>query len=116
MRIRRWSIDPQRIPWSLWAFVALMGVGLIVLFARATPVKPAIFGVVVLGAWAYFLLRGVRWLWIVTVVYLAAFLAFDLATASGTWFGDASGLVQLMLLVLPATRRFFTPRKSPTTA
>jgi cell division protein FtsW (lipid II flippase) len=116
MKGRGWGIEPEKVPWSLWAYVALMGVSLVVLLTRSIHVEPAIFAVVFLGAWAYFLLRGVRWLWIATAVFLAVFLVVDLATASGTWFGDSTGLVQLVLLILPATRQFFAPERTRATA
>lgn len=113
MKGRRWSIDAARVPWSLWTYVAIMGISLVVLLTRSIPVKTAIVAVFFLAAWAYFLLRGVRWLWVATIVYLAAFFFFDLITASGSWFGDGTGLVQLALLILPATRRFFASEGDP---
>lgn len=114
MKGRRWSIDATRVPWSLWAYVAIMGISLVVLLTRSIPVAAAVFAVFFLAAWAYFLLRGVRWLWLVTVVYLTAFFFFfDLITASGSWFGDGTDLVQLALLILPPTRRFFASEGDP---
>jgi hypothetical protein len=37
-------------------------------------------------------------------------LLFDLVTGSGTWIGISSGVVGLVLLVLPATRRYVGAR------
>jgi hypothetical protein len=66
--------------------------------------------VVITAAWLYFLLRGVWWVWAVTVGIGLVGLLFDLVTGSGTWLGDSSGLVGLVLLLLPATRRYVGAR------
>jgi hypothetical protein len=105
-----WGIDLEKVPWSLWAYVATTGVNLIILLARLNYVKPAIFVVVVATAWDYFLLRAVRWLWIATVVSFALIIIINLVTGSGTWWGSALGLLQLCLLLLSPTRRFFESR------
>jgi hypothetical protein len=110
MKRLSWGIDRERVPWSLWAYVATTGVNLIVLLARLNHVEPAIFVVVFGVTWDYFLLRAVRWLWIATVVSFALIIVIDLVTGSGTWWGSAIGLLQLCLLLLPPTRRFFERR------
>lgn len=110
MKRLSWGIDPERVPWSLWAYVATTGVNLVFLLARTNHVKPAIFVVVFGAAWDYFLLRAVRWLWIATVVGLALGGVIGLMIGSGTWWGNAIGLLQLCLLLLPPTRRFFESR------
>jgi hypothetical protein len=46
----------------------------------------------------------------VTAAILAIGLVVDLATQNGSWWGDATGVLQLALLVLPPTRRFFDDR------
>lgn len=61
--------------------------------------------VVLTCAWLYFLLRGVRWVWMITVGVGLVGLLFDLITGSGTWLGISSGVVGLLLMLLPATRR-----------
>ena len=103
----------RRVPWTLWAFAVLTVAGLAVVLARASgnaPVTALIVYVVLICAWLYFLLRGVRWVWMITVGVGLFGLIFDLITGSGTWLGIASGLVGLLLLLLPATRRYVGAR------
>lgn len=103
-------IEWGKVPWALWAYVVLASAGIILAVVRAsgsTPAAPLVFAIVVILAWNYFLLRALRWIWIATVVLFALFLVFDLATWTGTWYGDFAGVVQLVLLLLPASRRFF---------
>jgi hypothetical protein len=98
----------RRVPWTLWAFAVLTVAGLIVVLARASgdaPVAVLIVYVALILAWLYLLFRGVRWVWIVTVGVGLVGLLFDLVTGSGTWLGVSSGLVALLLMLLPATRR-----------
>jgi hypothetical protein len=103
----------RRVPWTLWAFAALTLAGLIVVLARASGDAPAtalIIYVVLISAWLYFLLRGVRSVWMITVGVGLVGLLFDLITGSGTWLGISSGLVGLLLMLLPATRRYVGAR------
>lgn len=103
-RVRRWS----EVPWSLWAFVALTTGDVIVPLATSSgPVGPWIFLVAFTLAWNYFMLRALRWLWIATIVVFAVFTGIDLITSTATWFGTLLGLIELALLLLPPTRRFF---------
>jgi hypothetical protein len=98
----------RQVPWTLWAFAVLTFAGLIVVLARASgnaPVPALIIYVVVILAWLYLLFRGVRWVWTITVGVGLVGLLFDLITGSGTWLGISSGLVGLLLMLLPATRR-----------
>jgi hypothetical protein len=98
----------RRVPWTLWAFAVLTVAGLIAVLARASgsaPVAALIIYFVVILAWLYLLFRGVRWVWMVTVGVGLVGLLFDLITGSGTWLGISSGLVSLLLMLLPATRR-----------
>jgi hypothetical protein len=76
------------------------------------PAAPSIFSIVLILVWDFFLLRAVRWLWIATVVVGALELAFSLGTGAGTWYGCLLGLIDLALLLLPATRRFFGIREA----
>jgi len=101
-------INWRRVPWSLWAYVALTTVGSCVsVLTGSTPIAPLIFAVMLILVWNFFLLKGLRWLWIATAVLSALSIGFDLATDQGTWHGDVIGLIGLGLLLVPATRRFF---------
>ena len=103
----RWGIDWERVPWTLWTYVGIAVIDTAVLFARSSHARPAIFAVIFLVVWDYFLLRAVWWVSVVTAVFLALGVVVDLVTQGGTWWGDATGVIQLALLVLPPTRRFF---------
>ena len=101
-------VEWGRVPWSLWAYVVLaIGDLAVVLLMRSISAAPLIFFIVFIFVWNYFLLRAVRWLWFATVALFALVLTIELITASGSWHGTAIGFIQLGLLLLPATRRFF---------
>jgi hypothetical protein len=86
--------------------VTVLSAAVITLIA-AVPIAPQAFFVAFMLTWNYFLLRALRWLWIVTVVLLAIAIPIDLVTGSGTWHGNLTGAIELGLLLAPATRRFF---------
>lgn len=109
-RARRW----YQAPLPLWAFVVLTTGDAIVPVATASgPVAPWIFLVAFILAWNYFLLRGLRWLWIATIVGFAFFTGVDLFTGTATWYGTLLGLIELGFLLLPPTRRFFGATNPP---
>jgi hypothetical protein len=110
------SIALEGVPWTLWLYVATTGVSLVVLLTRQIHVAPAIFAVIFAAIWDYSLLRGIRWVWIVTLVLFLCSLVVGLVIGSGTWWGTGIGLLQLVLLLLPPTRRFFgSPRGATAT-
>lgn len=101
-------IEWGKVPWSLWLYVAIsIGQIVVVAFTASMHTAPLVFFIVFIVAWDFFLLRSVRWLWIGTVALGALILAIDLVTGTGTWHGDLIGTIDLGLLLLPATRRFF---------
>jgi hypothetical protein len=109
-RARRW----YQAPLPLWAFVVLTTGDAIVLVSTASgPVAPLVFVVAFTLAWNYFLLRALRWLWIATIVGFAFFTGIDLFTGTATWYGTLLGLIELGLLLLPPTRRFFAATNPP---
>jgi hypothetical protein len=106
-------IEWGKVPWSLWVYVGLTAGSIVVVVLTASvPVAPSIFSIVLILAWDFFLLKAIRWLWIATVVVGALELAFSLGTGAGTWYGYLLGLVDLALLLLPTTRRFFGMREA----
>lgn len=58
----------------------------------------------------YFLLKGVRWLWIATIAVEALGLIPEVVSGSLNWLGGLLSLATLLLLLLPVTRRYFLGR------
>jgi hypothetical protein len=108
-------IEWRRVPWTLWALAALWLVGVILIEVEIHGQVPSkVLFPFVMFAWLFFLLKGVRWLWIATVVIVVLGFINSLATGPRTWYGIAAGLIGLGLLLLPATRCFFA--SEPVTA
>jgi hypothetical protein len=63
---------------------------------------------VIMIAWLYLLLKGVRWVWVLTIGVYALGLVLYLIPGSFTWQGVGLSLVGLVLLLLPGTRRHFS--------
>jgi hypothetical protein len=104
-----------KAPLSLRAYV-LLNTGVIVVLGLSRPIVPAGFSIVTALVWNSFLIRGIRWLWIATIVLGALTLGFDLIVEPGRWRGGLIGFAILALLVVPPTRRFFQTQKSEATA
>jgi hypothetical protein len=107
-------IDWEAIPWSLWAYVGCAVVNVGILVARSLsstsvhhPARIVISSVVVGVLVNYFLLRGVWWLWVATVIFLAGGLLLDVALGTILWWALVLAVVQIALLLSPTTRRFF---------
>lgn len=106
----------REVPWPLWVFA----VGQVLLIARVVlqfhgPLVVTVLYPVLTFGGVYFLLRGVRWVWLVTVGVIVLGLAFELVSGSIRWWGNAIGLVELVLLLLPVTRRYFSSEGASTT-
>lgn len=102
-------IDWKRVPWPLWAYSVAMLLAAISIEVEAHgPIPAKVLFVAVMLAWLYFLLKGVRWVWIVTIGIYVLGLVPDLISGSLTWQGIALSLIGLMLLLLPVTRRHFS--------
>jgi hypothetical protein len=101
-------IDWDRLPWSLRAYALLIGIGAIVVISQAHRAGGLVIFVVVILVWLYFLLRGSRPIWMVSVGISVLGLLIDLAFYSFTVLGFATGIVGLALLLWPSTRRFFS--------
>jgi hypothetical protein len=98
-----------RIPWSLWLYVlsSVAFSGLFV-FEVSGPIAARVLFSVLALAWAFFLVRGVRWLWIATVAVSVLSFLSGLITGPQTWYGIAGGVISIGPLLVPATRRYFT--------
>lgn len=104
-------IEWRRVPWPLWGYSAVILLGVILVEVNAhTPIPARALFAVAMLAWLYFLLKGVRWVWIVTVGLYVLGLIPDLISGSLKWQGVALSVIGLTLLLLPVTRRYFSSR------
>lgn len=96
------------MPWSLWLFVAINIVGAILIEIEISGQIPSkVLFPFVMFAWLFFLLKGVRWVWIATTGLAILGFAVDLISGSPTWHGTILGLIGPVLLLLPVTRSYF---------
>jgi|SRR5690349_7489010 len=102
-------IEWRRVPWPLWIYSAslFLGVTLVEVKAHGPIAAKALFAAVML-AWVYFLLKGVRWVWIITVGIYALGIVVDLISGSLEWQGLALSIASPILLLLPVTRQYFS--------
>ncbi len=128
-------IDWRRVPWTLWVWavgVVASTVDLVVTVHHHSGwhhIATILLTLVLLSLWPYFMFKGVRWLWIATVGGIVLFFVIDIATGhvsrrAGTvtaprpdtrgqnWYGVLIAVAQLVLLLLPVTRRFFASSNS----
>lgn len=102
-------IEWKRVPWSLWVYSIAILLAAILIEAKVHgPVAAKLLFVAIMLAWLYFLLRGVRWIWILTIGIYVLGLVPDLISGSLTWQVGILNLIGLMLLLLPVTRRYFS--------
>jgi hypothetical protein len=115
--VRRLRLDWKRIPWTLWVYTAVTFIGSIVsVFIIDEPILVMAFLVLFTLIWSYFLLRGVRWLWMFTLGACVLSLVFEVAAGSIHWRGFAQSVVGLVVLSLPVTRRFFATDRAAVAA
>jgi len=72
------------------------------------PVAAKVLFPFVMLSWLYFLLKGVRWVWIVTVGIQVLGIVPDMILGSLNLLGGVSSLVGLVLLLLPVTWQYFS--------
>jgi len=101
-------IDWRRVPWSLGLYI-LWTVGLSgwLVFHVSGPITARVLFSAIVLTWAFFMLKGVRWLWIATVVVSVLSFISSLITDPQSWYGIAGGVISISLLLLPTTRRYF---------
>jgi hypothetical protein len=102
-------IEWRGVPWPLWLYsaITLLGTILIEIEAHGPIGAKALYPFFMLG-WLYFLVKGVRWVWVVTVgIYVLGLIRY-FAWGPLKWQGVAFAFVGLLLLLLPATRRYFS--------
>jgi hypothetical protein len=107
----RFVIASTRIPWTLWAYSALVVLSGVLVEIQASAPSPAklLLAAFLLG-WLYLLLRGMWWVWGMTVAIYILELAAEVAAGSITWQGVGVRLVGLLLLLLPASRAYSLTR------
>ncbi len=100
--------DLRKVPWPLWVFAALALIPAILIEVEVHgPIAAKVLYPALVLAWLFFLLKGVRWVWISTVAVTALGLVPDLIVGSVTWRGFAEWAITIGLLLLPVTRRYF---------
>lgn len=109
------SMAWRQVPWPLWVFAAaqLLVVARVEAMVHGPILAMILYPVLVLG-WLYFLLRGVRWIWLVTLGVVVLGLAFELVSGSLRWWATTIGVAEALLLLLPFTRRYFSKDRSRT--
>lgn len=97
----------SKAPLALRFYIVLM-VAWSLVVAALIPNGFALFAIGFSFVVAYFLLRGVRWLWLLVTGFTVFGLLTDpLLVGHTTWYGVAGGIVELGLLLAPQTRRYF---------
>jgi hypothetical protein len=110
-------IEWRRVPWPLWVYaaVALLTAARVEIWVHG-PILVKVLYIVVAFAWLYFIFRGIRRIWIATLAVFALGLAFELVSGSLQWWGAMITLIELMLLLLPVTQRYFSREQGPAAA
>jgi len=109
--------DLRRVPWPLWVFAALAVFPAILIEVEVHgPVTAKVLYPVLMFAWLFFLLTGVRWVWVATLAVTALGLVPDLIAGSVTWRGLVEWAITIGLLLLPVTRRYFASKPAVTGA
>ena len=106
-------IEWGKVPWPLWVYV-LVGLAAVIGKELVSPIRSpvgAIVAILILLTWDIALLRGVRWVWMLSVGINILFLVINMSFGSHEWFAIAIYLVFPLLLLNPPTRRFFARPK-----
>jgi hypothetical protein len=115
--MRHLKLDWKRIPWTLWVYAGATLVNSIVsMFIVDESTLVLALLVLFTLTWSYFLLRGVRWLWMFTLAAYVLGMVIEVVSESIHWRGFALGVIGLAVLSLPVTRRFFAADRAAVTA
>jgi hypothetical protein len=108
-------VEWGKAPWTLKAYVVITLAGAVFLaITTPGPVGPRLFIVPVEAVICFFLLQRVHWLWVLMIAFIPLGFALGVIEANLTWHGTVIGVVDLVLLLHPATRRFFRRAKIST--
>jgi hypothetical protein len=111
-------VEWGKAPWTLRAYVVLAVVGAVVdaAIVSSTPVAPRLFLVAFEVVVCFFLLRRVRWLWLLTIAFILVGFVLEVIEGTLRWYGIAQGIVALVFLLHPATQEFFRRPETPASA
>jgi UPF0716 family protein affecting phage T7 exclusion len=102
------TIEWGKVPWTLWVYAASTVAGMILLEVETHgKVTVKVLFPFLTFAYLFFLFKGVRWLWIATLVVLILGLVVDLIVGPVMWRGILTDVIGPVLLLLPVTRRYF---------
>jgi hypothetical protein len=106
-------VEWGRAPWTLRAYVlfAVVGAAVLAIVVSSTPAAPRLFLVAFELVVCFFLLRRVRWLWLLTIAFILLGFVRGAIEGNMRWYGIAQGIVALVLLLHPATQEFFKRAK-----
>jgi hypothetical protein len=110
------AVEWRKVPWTLWVYAAFTVAGMIVIevVLHGKVATKVIFPFFTF-AYLFFLLKGLRWLWIATLVVLILGLVVDLIIGPATWRGILTDVIGPVLLLLPVTRRYFAGKPKAAT-
>jgi hypothetical protein len=100
----RWLL----VPWPVRVLCVLMiASALVVVVATHGPVVPRVLFLGIFLGWVVLLLRGIRWIWVVTMVLFALGLLAQVLSGNVKWIGIILIIVDFILLIHPLTRQFY---------
>lgn len=106
-------LERRRIPWPLWVFAGWsLWVAIMLEIRVRGPIAAQVLFAALTLAWLYFLLRGVRWIWMTTIGICGLSLLSEVIFDSIDWQGFLVSLIGLLLLVLPITRQYVLGRNT----
>jgi hypothetical protein len=106
-------IEWGKVPWTLWGY-ALITVGSVVQFLLRVPYTHPVLIVMFVAlmvAWTVFLLKGVRWLWIATLIAFGLGFLQIVIFGPRIWWSLLLSLIPLALLLAPPTRLYFAKQE-----
>jgi hypothetical protein len=99
----------EEAPWTLRTYVvlAVVGAAVVAILVSSMPMAARLFFVGFELVISFFLLRRVRWLWILTIAFILLGFALGVIEGNLRWYGVVQSIVALFLLLHPSTQAFF---------
>jgi hypothetical protein len=109
-------VEWGKAPWTLRAYVviSLAAVIVVAIVVPSTPVTPRLFFVALQVVVCFFLLRGVRWLWLLMIALIVLGFIPEVIEGNLRWYGILQDIAALVFLLHPATREFFGGNQTAT--